>query len=106
MDGFYFEIVNFQFLDGNVPRSPFYGVYILQLIHFVRLCSNVDGYNKRNTFLTSKLLKQGYRYHKLRKAFSKFYQKPLMQRGISEPELHGDLVYKFKSIVGQPNFSR
>ena len=28
--------------------------------------------NNRNKFLTAKLLRQGYRYHKLRKAFSKF----------------------------------
>ena len=26
-----FEIVNFPFLDGDVPRSPSYGVYIFQL---------------------------------------------------------------------------
>ena len=26
--------------------------------------------------LTAKLLKQGYRYHKLRKVFSKFYRRP------------------------------
>ena len=31
-DDFNFEIVNFQFLDGDVPRSPSYGVYISQLI--------------------------------------------------------------------------
>ena len=27
-----FEIVNFPFLDGDVPRSPSYGVYILSVI--------------------------------------------------------------------------
>ena len=27
-DDFDFEIVNFSFLDGDVPRSPSYGVYI------------------------------------------------------------------------------
>ena len=27
-DVFNFEIVNFPFLDGDVPRSPSYGVYI------------------------------------------------------------------------------
>ena len=27
-DNFNFEIVNFPFLDGDVPRSPSYGVYI------------------------------------------------------------------------------
>ena len=70
---FNFEIVNFPFLDGDVPRSPSYGVYISQLIRFARVCSNVVDFNNRNLFLTAKLLKQGYRYHKIRKAFSKFY---------------------------------
>ena len=68
-DDFNFEIVNFTFLVGDVPRSPSYGVYISQLIRFARVCSPFVDFNNRNTFLTSKLLKQGYRYHKLRKAF-------------------------------------
>ena len=70
-----FEIVNFPFRDGDVPRSPSYGVYISQLIRFARVCSNVDDFNNRNLFLAAKLLKQGYRYHKIRKAFSKFYHR-------------------------------
>ena len=37
LDDFNFEIVNFPFLDGDVPRSPFYGVYISQLIRFARV---------------------------------------------------------------------
>ena len=64
-DDFNFEIVNFPFLDGDVPRSPSYGVYISQLISFARVCSNVDDFNKINLFLTAQLLKQGYRYHKI-----------------------------------------
>ena len=36
-DDFNFEIVNFPFLDGDVPRSPSYGVYISQLIRFARV---------------------------------------------------------------------
>ena len=31
-DDFDFDIVNFPFLDGDVPRRPSYGVYITQLI--------------------------------------------------------------------------
>ena len=117
-DDFNFEIVNFPFLDVDVPRSPSYGVYLSQLIHFARVCSNVDDFNSRNLFLTAKLLKQGYRYHKIRKAFCKFYHrhselivkyniglKTLLQQGISEPLFYGDLVYKFKRIVGKSNFS-
>ena len=30
--------------------------------------------------------------------------KTLLQQGISEPVSYGDLVYKFKIIVGKPNF--
>ena len=29
----------------------------------------------------------------------------VLQQGISEPLFYGDLVYKFKRIVGKPNFS-
>ena len=49
-DDFNFEIVNFPFLDGDVPRSPSYGVYISQLIRFASVCSNVDDFNNRNLF--------------------------------------------------------
>ena len=68
--------------------------------------------------LTAKLLKQGYRYHKLRKAFSKFYRrhyeliskfnvrlKSLLHQGLSEPECYGDLVYKSKKIRDMTDFS-
>ena len=48
-------------------------VYISQLIRFARAHSHVTDFNNRNKFLTAKLLKQGYRYHKRCKEFSKFY---------------------------------
>ena len=31
--------------------------------------------------------------------------KSLLQQGISEPEFYGDLVYRFRKIVGKSNFS-
>ena len=74
-DDFDFEIVNFPFLDGDVLRSTSYGVYISQLIRFARASSIVADFNTRNKLLTQKLLKQGYRYHKLHKTFSKFYRR-------------------------------
>ena len=66
--------MNFPFLDGDVPRSKSNGVYISQLIRFARVSSHVDDFNTRNKVLTAKLLRQGYRYQKLRKAFSKLYR--------------------------------
>ena len=117
-DDFDFDIVNFPFLDGDIPRSTSYGVYISQLIRFARVSSHVADFNARNKSLTAKLLQQGYRYHKLRKTFSKFYRshyelvskfnvglKTLLHQGLSEPEFYGDLVYKFKKIVGRADFS-
>ena len=94
-----------------------YGVYISQLIRFARVSSHVADFNARNKSLTAKLLQQGYRYHKLRKTFSKFHRqhyelvskfnvglKTLLHQGLSEPEFYGDL-YKFKQIVGRADFS-
>ena len=36
-DDFDFDIVNFPFLDGDVPSRPTYGVYNSQLIRFARV---------------------------------------------------------------------
>ena len=116
-DDFYFEIVNFPFLDGDAPRSTSYGVYISQLIRFARVSSHVDDFNTRNKVLTAKPLKQGSRYHKFHMAFSKFYRrhfdlvskcniglKTLLLQGSSEPEFYGDLVYQFRKIIGKNDF--
>ena len=65
-----FEIVNFPFLDCDIPRSTSYGVYIFQLIRFAGASSSISDFNTRNKLLTQTLLKQGYQYHKLRKTFS------------------------------------
>ena len=51
--------MNFPFLDGDVPRSASYGVYISQLIRFARVSSHVDDFDTRNKVLTAKLLRQG-----------------------------------------------
>ena len=104
-DDFDFDIVNFPVLDGDVPRSTSYGVYISQLIRFARVSSHVADFNARNKSLTHKLLQQGYRYHKLQKTFSKFYRrhyelvskfnvglKTRLHQGLSEQEFYGDNI--------------
>ena len=68
---------------------------------FQNKCNLVFIFHK--LILTAKLLKQGYRYHKIRMAFSKFYHRDsdlivkykiglttLLQQGISEPVFYGD----------------
>ena len=97
---------------------PMESIYISQLIRFARASSHVADFNTRNKLLTQKLLRQGYPYNKLRKAFTKFYRqyydliskfqiglKFLLRQGLSEPEFYGDLVYKLKKIVGSNNYT-
>ena len=54
-DDFDFDIVNFPFQDGDVPRSTSYGVYISQLIRFAQVSSHDDDFNTRNTVLTARI---------------------------------------------------
>ena len=107
------------------PVLPPTGFIVLKL--FSLLERHSYAYNK---ILTTKLLQQGFRHHKLRKhaliadmnwflnsRFSKFYRrhfdivskynvglKTLLLEGLSEPEFYGDLVYKFRKIIGENDF--
>ena len=73
-DDFGFPIVNFPWLSGDIPRLPSYGVYISQLVRIARYCTSFSDFNSKNLQITSKLLAQGYRYHKFRKTFGKFFR--------------------------------
>ena len=102
----------------EMKRVYISGVYISQLIRFAGVSSHVADFNVPIKSLTAKLFQQGYRYHKFRKTFSKFYRrhyelvskfnvglKPPLHQGLSEPEFYGDLVYKFKTNEGRADFS-
>ena len=71
-------------------------MYISQLIRFARVCSNIDDFSNRNLFLTGRLFKQAFRYHKI---------KTRLQHGTSEPIFYGYLVLEFKRTVRKLNFS-
>ena len=114
-DDFDFAIANFPFLDGDVPQAPSYGVYISQLVRFARVCSTLDDFNERNLAITSKLLQQGYRFHKLVNTFKKFCsryehliskyestRKQLISMGISHPRFYGNVVKKCKKMINKP----
>ena len=60
-------------------------VFIFSTYLFCSCIRHVDGFNTRNSVLTVNCHKGGYRYHKRRKACSKFYLR------------HFDLVSRYKS---------
>ena len=51
---FYFDLVNFPSLDGDVARSASYCVKISQFIRFARVSSHVDDLNICHKVLDSK----------------------------------------------------
>ena len=69
---------------------PLESTYISQLIRFARASSHVADFNTRNKLLSQKLLNQRFRYHKLRKTFSKFYRR------------YYDLISKFQTGLLAP----
>ena len=71
-DDFNFDIVNFPFLDSDVPQRPSYGVYI-----YISLREAFSKFYRRHFELIEK-------YHVI--------LKKLMQQGICNPEFYGDLV--------------
>ena len=116
-DDFWFIIVNFPWLSGDIPRLPSYGIYISQfdlldvvLAFLISILKNLQ--------ITSKLLTQGYRYHKLRKTFGKFFRsyseflskfgaisfQEYVSKGITHPVFYGDLVYKLRRVKSESNF--
>ena len=77
-----FDLVNFPFLDGDFSHSSSYGMCVsqrfsafLNLFGLLECLVILADFNACNKSLTAKLLQQGYRYHKLRKTFSKFYRR-------------------------------
>jgi len=72
-DDFNFPIVNYQFLESNIPSSPAYGVYMSQLIRYSRTCSSYQDFLHQSVMLTRKLLSQGFIERRLRSTLPKVF---------------------------------
>ena len=80
--------------------------------------ADLSGRGHKNLQMTSKLLSQGYRYHKLRKTLGKFFRsyseflskfgaisfQEYVSKGISHLVFYGDLVYKLRRVKSESNF--
>ena len=111
-------LIIYNLLSRDVPRLPSYGIYISQLVRFARCCTSVLDFHSKNLLFTSKLLTQGYRYHKLRKTFGKFFRsysellskfgdisfKEYVSKGIAHLVFYSDLIYKLRRFKDAPNF--
>ena len=69
------SIVNFPFLNGDLPRRASYGVHTLQLIRFARVCNHVTKFNARNKILHQTFSSRAVSIINFVKLFSKFYRR-------------------------------
>ena len=67
-----FLLSGLLFLNGDVPRSTSYGVYISQLIRLYRATRHVADLNTRNKLLTQKLIYKATRIKNFAKTFLNF----------------------------------
>ena len=101
-----------------VFRSQHHVIFLICYFRFARCCTSVFDFHSKNLQITSKLLTEGYRYHKLRKTFGKFFRsysellskfgeisfQDYVSQGITHPVFYGDLVYKLRRVKGEANF--
>jgi len=71
-DDIKFPIVNYPFLDSNIPSSPAYVVYLSQLIRYSRTCNSYQDFLHRSVLLTTKLFSQGFIESRLRSTLKMF----------------------------------
>ena len=74
-EDFNFRIVNFPFMDSNIPATPAYGVYISQLVRYARICTAKADFMHRLRRLSSHLKQQGFKSMLLVKSVKKFFKR-------------------------------
>jgi hypothetical protein len=84
-DDFNFKIINFPNMCSNIPASPAYGAYILQLIRYARASSNYSDFLKCHLYLRNRLLDQGYKKIRLIRSLKKFI---FRYQDIVESDMH------------------
>ena len=62
-------------MDSNIPSKPAYGVFISQLIRYLRVCGNYQHFVYRSVQITNRLQRQGFDYVVLCNTFKKFLQR-------------------------------
>ncbi len=74
-DDYDFEVINYPFLDGNIPKNQSYGVFISQLVRFARINSSYNRFILDCKNLVNKLIRQNFNPAALRKRFEVFIDK-------------------------------
>ena len=88
-----FEVINYPFLDGNIPKNQSYGVFISQLVRFARINSSFQRFIADCRNLICKLIRQSFNPAALRRKFNIFIDKYFDIWGKFGEYLTTDLVF-------------
>ena len=93
---FSFNVINYPFLDGNIPTDRSYAVFTSQLIRFCKVNSCIKGFYKDVKDLVDKLCKQGFLLAALRNKFIKFYHNYVNCWAKYGIDIHNDFIKLFE----------
>ena len=74
---FNFEVINYPYLNSNIPKNPSYGVFISQLVRLVKINCNIRYFKNDVTALVNKFIDQGFNKQLLVSKFKQFSKKYL-----------------------------
>ena len=74
-DSFSFDVINFPYLNGNVPRSPSYGVYMSQLVRFCEINDSAKYFLNNVIAMNAKFCSQGFDATVLKTKYNEFCTK-------------------------------
>lgn len=72
---FPFTVINYPFINGNIPRVPSYGVYLSQIIRFCYLFSESKNLTNAFKVLNKRFMEQGFIKDTLKNKFRLFLAK-------------------------------
>ena len=70
-----FDVINYPYLDGNIPKGQSYGIFISQLVRLARINSSFSNFILDCKNLVRKLERQSFNIAALRKRFEVFVDK-------------------------------
>ena len=75
-DDFNFDVINYHFLDGNIPKGQSYGKFISQfIVRIARIYSSFNSFILEFKNLVRKLARLSFNIAALRKRFKIFFGK-------------------------------
>ena len=71
-DEFNFNVINYPYACGNVPKAPTHGIFVSQLIRFCNMNSSLKNYFADSKKLYAKLVNQNFEKKRLQHKFDDF----------------------------------